>query len=169
MKKKVSLKNYILVSLIICSTIFLTLGSCKLYNLYLTQKYETSYLLKNKIITQKLNDIEKLKDIIGNEKTFILISKINDEDIYDLEKDLKDIINHYNLKNNFYYLDGTNFTVNDLKEINEILNLKNKEIKKLPTIIYIDKELTDAIIREDENIINAGDFEQLLDIYEIKR
>ncbi len=169
MKKKIEFKNYILVLLIIIGTISATLGGFKLYNIYQEKKLETSYLLKKKIITQKLNNIEEIKNIMGNEKTFILISKVNDENIYNFEKDLKNIINKYNLKNNFYYLDGTNFTNDDLTKLNEILNLENKEIKKIPTIIYIDKELIDAIIREDENIINIGDFEQLLDIYEIRR
>ena len=84
-----------------------------------------------------------------------------------MEKDLKKVINKYELNDKFYYLN-----VSDIKEkknyidkINKSLKLE-EEIKQVPTIVYIrEGKVVDIIERSDDNMMNVGDFQKLLDIF----
>ena len=54
---------------------------------------------------------------------------------------------------------------NYLDKINQTFNTKN--ITKLPTILYYESgQLQEVVKRVDNHVINAGDFQKLLDIYE---
>ena len=54
---------------------------------------------------------------------------------------------------------------NYLTRLNNAFN--TDEISTVPIILYFkDGELIDTVTRDDDNVINAGDFQKLLDIYE---
>ena len=54
---------------------------------------------------------------------------------------------------------------NYLTRLNNAFN--TDEITTVPIILYYrDGELVDTVTRDDANVINAGDFQKLLDIYE---
>ena len=54
---------------------------------------------------------------------------------------------------------------NYLTRLNSAFN--TDKITTVPIILYFkDGELIDTVTRDDANIINAGDFQKLLDIYE---
>ena len=175
-KSGVSSKNYVIVSIISLIAIFLTYYIFSWYNLIQEKKYNESYLIKTNTISLEVNDLTEIESTFTEAPSeyLVYIGYKNDEEIYKLEKSLKKIIDKNNLNDNFYYIDVTELRKEDgyLEKLNNTLGLEENKITKVPTIIYFKngKVLKDAIItREDEKIIDAGDFEHLLEIYELKK
>ena len=55
-------------------------------------------------------------------------------------------------------------------EINKALELDKKQVKQVPTIIYyVDGKVVDLIVKEDNNIMDIGDFQKLLDRNKIEK
>ena len=102
---------------------------------------------------------------------FVYVSYTGSEEIYNMEKDLKKVINKYELNDQFYYLNLT--TIKDkenyIDDLNKSLNLEQK-VKQVPTIIYVKEgKVVDIIDRSDNNMMNVGDFQKLLDIYYVTK
>ena len=58
---------------------------------------------------------------------------------------------------------------NYLADLNKSLNL-DQEVKQVPTIIYVKEgKVVDIIERNDDNMMNVGDFQKLLDIYYVTK
>ena len=86
-----------------------------------------------------------------------------------MEKELSKVIKKYNLSESMYFIN-----VNTIKEekdyinkLNNILGLKDVVITQVPTIIYYKDGVVNKgniITRSDNNIMNASDFQKLLDI-----
>lgn len=168
-------KNYIIALVLTIGSILLVLYGFSWYKAYQQNLYHQSYLVKNKIINKEITSLEELKNIINepSNEYFILISYNDNKDVYKLEKDLKKTIKKNNLEDYFYYYNVTEEMKDDnyLKNINEALNLTDYKIKNVPTIVFIRNGIIekDAIIsRDDNNMINVGDFQKLLDIYNIE-
>ena len=175
-KNSISSKNYIIVILISVVAILLTIYAFSWYNIFKEKKYSESYLIKTNTISLEVNDLTEIENTFTEAPTeyFVYIGYKNDENVYKLEKDLKKIIDKNNLNDNFYYIDITDLKNEDnyLEKLNNALGLSENKITRVPTIIYFKdgKVAKDAIItREDLQIMNAGDFEQLLEIYELKK
>lgn len=169
-------KNYVIAILISLLTIFLTCYIFSWYNVYQEKKYNESYLISTSTISLEVNDIDEIKNTFTEAPSeyFVYIGYRNDENVYNLEKKLKKVIDSYNLNDNFYYIDVTELkeSENYIEKLNNALGLENVKITNVPTIIYFkDGELAkDALItREDQNMMDVGDFEKLLEIYEFKK
>ena len=138
-----------------------------------TENMQTSYLLSSGTINLEIKNLEEVKQILSEapNEYFVLINYNNNEDTYNLEKGLKTIIDKYALSDRFYYLNVTDIMAEKdyLARINNAFN--TDLIKKVPTILYYKngKIATDGVVmRADDNPINAGDFQKLLDIYEFE-
>ena len=71
------------------------------------------------------------------------------------------------MSDSFYYLNIENIMDQDnyLTRLNNAFN--TDKISTVPIILYYKNgELVNTVTRDDDNIINAGDFQKLLDIYE---
>lgn len=138
-----------------------------------SNKVNSSYLVKHKLVTKSYNISEDLSELKNNKGTyFIYIASTGSKEIYDLEKDLKSLIKQYKLKDKFYYVnidslkdDGTRISA-----VNELLGLANVQVAKVPTIIYVTNgeiKKGNIITRLDDNLFEKGDFQQLLDINDL--
>lgn len=169
----IPLKNYYIASFVFLAIIFITLYIFKWYEVKQSEKYRESYLVSTETITLEINEENELKQVFleAPEEYFVYIGYRNDKDIYNLEKELKPIIDDYNLKDIFYYVDATELRKSDnyLEMLNETLKLNNEKIDKIPTIIYFSKDNYEIVNRDDENIIKAADFSKLLDIKEFEK
>ena len=133
-----------------------------------------SYLVSSGTISLTIHNLDEVNQVLFSNETpdkyFVLINYTKNEDNYNLEKDLKNIIDNYKLNDSFYYLDVTdlkNSNNNYIDEINK--TFKTKDIKSIPTILYYENgSLKEVVKRIDNNTINAGDFQKLLDIYEFE-
>ncbi len=164
----IPIKNYFKAILIVVVAICLVWYVLSWYRVLKENKVATSYLVKEKIVSKEINDLSEVNDVFLEAPTnyFVYVSFTGDEDIYNMEKELKSLIIDYNLNDLFYYLNIS--SIKDDKEliskVNEALNLNGIKITNIPTIIYFkDREAIDVIKRSDDNIMNAGDFQKLLD------
>ncbi len=136
------------------------------------ERIRSSYLLTSETVSLEIKNVEEVRQILSEAPTeyFVLISYTKNNDTYTLEKGLKPLIDDYALSDRFYYLDATAIMgENDyLERLNNAFD--TNKITKVPTILYYrDGKLAEVVVRDDNNPINAGDFQKLLDIYEIEK
>ena len=124
--------------------------------------YSKSYLSVNNV--GKIVTCDDLKENINKDSKYLFITKTGTKEEYKLETKIASMVKNYKLNDSFLvYLKDDNCNLN-----NELGILK-EEIDKLPIILYYkDGKLIDKAIREDELMLEDGDFMHLLDIYEDK-
>ncbi len=169
-KKNVSSSNYLLAIILVLGTIFIFAWIFNIAKNYQTNLYSEPYLLKSKTLNLEATSIAEIKDNTDLNSYFIMISETNNKEIYNLEKKLKPLIDDYNLKDRFYYIDATTMQSqeNYFANLNHDLNLDNV-IKDLPIIIYmVDGQIASEGILNKEAIL-AGDLAKILDIYEFNK
>lgn len=133
------------------------------------ERYSTSYLLSSGTVSLEIKNLDEVDQILSESPTeyFVLITYTGAEETYNLEQDIKTIIDNYKLSDSFYYLNIESMmeTDNYLTRLNNTFD--TNMITTVPIILYFrDGQLVDTVTRNDDNIINAGDFQKLLDIYE---
>lgn len=155
---------------VVMGVILIALVLASIFGLIGPKDYSKSYLVEEKV-AKELN-CNEIEEVTKKNQSFILFTNFNSEEEYNLEKELKDIITEYHLKNDFYVLAQTD-TCGSIDEPTSDLRMALKvaeDIKTMPTIFYYeDGELIDFIKRADENPMQAADFMQLLDMFEITR
>jgi len=155
-------KNYLYLLIMFVVVVFLTFIIFDINKKYQTRKLEESYL------EDYLNEISanELKTILTepSSEQFILITKTNNEDIYNFEIELKKTIKKKDLRDNFIYLDYTD-KENEISKLNKILK---SEIKTIPAIVYLKNGEIKKTIDSSNNLLTIGDFEKLLEEYEVE-
>lgn len=133
------------------------------------EKLNSSYLISSGTVSLEIKNLDEVSQILLESPTeyFVLITYTGNEDTYNLEEGIKTIIDDYKLSDSFYYLNIESIMDSDnyLTRLNSAFN--TDKITTVPIILYFkDGKLIDTVTRDDTNIINAGDFQKLLDIYE---
>lgn len=169
--KQVSSKTAAIIVLVLLAIICLAIYFYKWYDVKKEEKLMNSYLLTTDTVSLEIKNLEEIPQIFSEAPTeyFILINYTGNEDNYNLESGLKTIIDNYKLGDQFYYLNVTNIIKEDnyLTRLNGAFN--TDKIKAVPTILYYKNgTLVDTVTRVDKNPINAGDFQKLIDIYELE-
>lgn len=163
-----STKNILIGLGIILALVLLIVYIVNVSNNKLEAKLSKSYLIKSGTVSLEFKNLDEISPILSESPTefFVLISYTKDEDTYNLEVGLKNIIDKYKLNDKFYYLNVESI-MNEDNYINRINNAFNTNlIKSVPIILYYkDGKIIDTVKRLDNNIINASDFQKLLDIY----
>ena len=138
--KNQSLKNTLITIGIIIGIIFLVLYIYKWYLVKEAEKYARSYLITTNTISYELKEIDEIDNILSETANyyFIYISYTNDKNIYNFEKDLKPIIDKYNLQNDFYFINITDIKENKNYKSNLAGKLKvsTKDINDIPVILF---------------------------------
>ena len=175
-EKKINSKNYVVVAVIFLILILGSLYLYKWYDVYTEEQVSTSYLMKTKTLVYEVKDLSEIEAVFSEtpNEYFVYVSYTGSEDVYNLEEELKPIIEEYKLKDYIYYINVTDMMKKDnyLDELNKALGLEENKITQVPTIIFFKDGVVedDSIItREDSNIMQAGDFAKLLDIKGIQK
>ncbi len=177
-ERYIPLKNYVLAAVIVVVIILLTWYGFTWYKVLQEGKVSTSYLVKEKIISNEMKKLEEVSAVLSEapNKYYLYISYTGSEEIYKMEKDLKGLINEYGINDTMYYLNVTSLKENEtyIDEINKVLKealiFNGDEIKQVPTIVYInDGVVIDIVDRNDDNIMNVGDFQKLLDVNKVAK
>ena len=155
-------KNYLYLILMILSVVLITVFIFDLNDKIMNKKLESSYF-KGYINEVSLNEISDVL-VEPSSELFVLVTKTNDNEVYRFESDLKKIIKKYDIRDNFIYIDFTN-KENSLGELNKIFG---SDVKDIPAIIYIKNGIFVKAIEGSQGILNSGEFEKLLDEYEVK-
>ena len=163
----IPMKNYLIAIGLVIAAVLLTIYGFAWYNVLKENRVSQSYLVKEKVISSEIQSLDEVEAIFAEvpDEYFIYISYTGSEEIYNMEKELTKVINKYELNDQIYYLNVT--TIKDkegyIDDINKSLNLDQK-VKQVPTIIYVKEgKVVDIIERKDNNIMNVGDFQKLLD------
>ena len=167
-------KNYYLATLLFVGAILLTLYIFKWYQVFEAEKINQSYLIKTKTITNEINSLDEISDVFSEapNEYFLYISYTKDENVYNMEKNLRKVIRKYDLQDHIYYLNVDSIRQNPeyLEELNAALNLQDEKVSSIPTIIYYKDHapVDGGIIKKENNaLMQADDFEQLIEIMEI--
>lgn len=170
----IPVSNYFKALIIVVVTIVLVWYAFSWYRVLKENKVSTSYLVKEKIVSKEITDLNEVNDVFleAPSSYFVYISFTGNEDVYNMEKTLEPLIVEYNLNESLYYLNVTSIK-NDkdmIDKVNKSLNLTDKKITKIPTVIYFkDGQAIDLIKTEDDNIMDLSDFQKLLDVNNIKK
>ena len=163
-----SQKNILIIVCIVLALILVIFYGYRVNKLKETDTLSKSYLLDSGTVSLEIKNLDEVNQILAESPTeyFVLISYTGNKDTYKLENGLKIILDKYKLNDSFYYLNVKNIMDEDnyLNRLNNAFN--TDKIKKVPTILYYrNGKIVDVVTRNDNNIINAGDFQKLLDIY----
>ena len=154
--------DYKMIIIIILALLIMVIGIAKIGGVFENKDFSKSYLLSKKIINKEILK-DDVRSVLLNNDVFIFITSLNDEEEYNLEKDLRKVIKDNNLKDNFYI-----YFKNDSDNLNELFGID--ENNKTPTILYYKNgNLVDKVERNDEKMIEAADFAKLLDMYELSK
>ena len=173
-ERYIPMKNYVLAAVVVVVMILLTWYGFAWYRVLKENKVSTSYLVKEKVISNEIQGLEEVSDVFLEvpDQYFIYVSYTGSEEIYDMEKDLKKVINEYSLNDSIYFLNITSIKDEEdyIDQINKALNLEDEKVSSVPTIIYFqDGEVVDIIQRSDDNMMNVGDFQKLLDVNRVTK
>ena len=102
-------KNYVYAALFIIAVILICWYIFSWWNVKNTEKYLNSYLLSTNTLTLEIKDLNEADTILHDAPStyFIYIGYTNDKEEYELEEDLKDIIDKYRINSEIYYIDIT--------------------------------------------------------------
>lgn len=159
-ERVVPVKNYVYLLIMIIVVVALTFLIFNINKNYQTKKLETSYLANYLTVVKT----EELSNILSepSSELFIFVTKTNDENVFNLETDLKKVIKKHDLRDNFILLDYTNES--NIEELNKILK---SDIETIPAIIYIKNGEFIKSIDSKESLLKSSDFEKMLDEYEV--
>jgi hypothetical protein len=160
-EKKIELKNYIYSILILAGGILLVIYIFSWYNVKKEEKLMNSYLISSKTIESKINNLNDLEQTIKEAPLsyFVLVSYTGNEDVYNMEKKLKRIIDKYKINDIIYYVDASN-NINSKEYLDELGKLFNiKEVTKIPVLIYIEE----GKVKDVTSILTVDNIKKLLD------
>ena len=133
-------------------------------------RLEKSYLITTNTISLELKDGKEAISVLQETPSnyFVFISYTGDEKEYNLEKQLKKIIDNHNIADKFYYLNIT-----DNIESNNLMSYLNKTfntdlISSIPCILYYEDGTLNTVIQNPTEIFDANEFEKLLESIENK-
>ena len=169
LEQKISPKTIYIIIAVILAAILVGVYIYRVSELRNEERITNSYLLSTDTVSLEIKNLDEVSQILleAPSEYFVLITYTGDAENYALEESIKGIIDDYKLNDVFYYLNVKDIIEQDnyLTRINNAFN--TDKINKIPTILYYqDGELVYVVEREDNNIINAGDLQKLLDIYE---
>ena len=133
--KKISVKNYIYLSIIVIASIFIIFYLYRWYDTYRESKLNIS-IMNNYLSVINYNELDDY--IIENKNAIIYVSKLGDEKINKFEKLFKNMVVENDLRNSMLYLDVTNDNFDIVKEKLQINT-------SLPCIVvYTNGKITDV-------------------------
>ena len=99
-EKKINSKNYVVVAVIFLILILGSLYLYKWYDVYTEEQVSTSYLMKTKTLVYEVKDLSEIEAVFSEtpNEYFVYVSYTGSEDVYNLEEELKPIIEEYKLK-----------------------------------------------------------------------
>lgn len=173
--RNIPLKNYIIAFLIFVGVVVGCWYAFEWYKVNQEEKLTKSYIVEAGTITNVIQSYEEIEAAFSEvpEDYFIFVTYLESEEEYELEKELNEVIKDYKLQDKFYLLDVTKMK-NDtdyLDKINELLGFAEYKITKVPTIVYVEENMSEDnfVVREDNNMMQAADFVHMLDIKQIKK
>ncbi len=168
-REKIDIRKYVNYVLAMIAIVLVAVIAVKLYGTYQSNKLSES-VFSRMASTMQYDDIENVTSEMSTDG-FILVSYVKNEEVANFERDLKRTIIDKELQNNIFYLDATDLMLeeNYIATLNSKFDLEgHNAIEELPAILYYrEGKLMTTISSTQNRMLTSGDFEQLLDSYEI--
>lgn len=158
-------------------TVILVIGFGETYinNLKVEPAFKPPYLVQQEILNKSnILTLDNAKEVLGSLDgdyfVYVGYTKMYNGEMRILDMGISGLIEKYDLKDKFYYLniDSIIRKKNKVALVNSYLGYKDVLISKVPTIVYVNSEnivrRENIITREDDKLITVGDFQKLLDI-----
>lgn len=166
MAKKIPTKNYVILFGIAVLIICACFAFYNVYNEVKDNNISSSPLSTHQVLYEDLTDTT----VEMNADTLLLVSYVQDEEVHNNEKEIRKMLNKKNLLDNVLYLDVTEYKdrENFIEELNKTLKLEDKlKIDKIPAIIYYKDGIPTITIDSKNHLVNVGDFEHIIDMYQL--
>lgn len=165
-KKIIPFKNYIIVAIMFTSIIILTLALRQWYRSY--KDYQlTIPVISGKLQEINYNDFDNY--IMEHDEFLLYIGVADDDNCRIIEKDLINVLQNRNLKNEVVYLNMT-----DVKNKNDYLNkfvikymADVKNLSYPSFVIMYNNKIIDFATKTSKQDLKISDIEKLLDEYEL--
>lgn len=157
-EKQIPLKNYIYVIVMFILVILAVLGLSTWYRNY--KKYEFS----TPVISGKVQEISKneFKEYVNSHDNFYLyIGTADNKACRDLEMNLVDLLNKYNVKNDTVYLNASNASKDEIIELLKEYGYNGKKIT-YPAFLVVKDNYVIAYQMKDANSLTIRDIEKLI-------
>lgn len=164
--REVPFKNYMILALICLFTLGIIVFSSIMYTREEKKKLETP-VISGVLAEIKKEDINNY--VVENESFFLYIGTASDYNSREVETDLIKYFGRRDIKNDTIYLNLTGD--NDVKKFYEDFNSKYvvndySKLKAYPAfIIFKDGKVLDLVQRGDNQKLNIGDIDRVLDEY----
>lgn len=168
-KKSKSARKYFNFVLLMVAIVLVALIVSNLYKNHQNNKLGTSVFSSSGLSIQ-YDDIDNTLSEMPSD-SFILISFVKNENVKKMESELKKAVVNNGLESNLYYLDATDlmYEENYIQKLNEKFSLNDaNKIDVLPALLYFqDGTFKRTVTSTESRMIEADDFNKLLDNYEI--
>ncbi len=170
--KDISQPNLLSFLTILLMAILVTISIVTLFMKAKESTYSQMWENKSYLVEKELGPeitCDELANAILGEQAFIFATSYNGEEEFELEKSLAKIIKTNALKDFYIYpLEDSCGPISSSDSL-AARNLKLSEgLSKTPAILYYrNGQLQEILMREDNKMLEAADFQHLLDIYEI--
>lgn len=152
--KKIPLKNYIFLVLLVGVTVFITYYCCNLY----TNQHESKYtsIMHSFLAEIKEDDIE---DYVKDNPTVVLyISDKKDKDKEQLEKEFKELLTEKHIYSYFVYVDISSDKEKSLQNFQENYQLE-LDYQSLPIlVVFEDGEVSEVYHTKEWNVSEITEF-----------
>lgn len=169
--KYIPTKNYVYGAIILLAIVFIAWYAISWYEVKQQEKLMNSYLITTNTLSYEIKDLNEVVQVLRESPSnyFVYVSYTNNEDIYKLEKKLKKVIDNYELKDEFYYINITDIKDNKnlITKLNDTFN--TTKISNVPCILYFKNNVLEQVIMDDKNIFNVNDFTKVLDDYNYEK
>lgn len=168
-KESKNTRKYLNYVLLMIAVILIALIVSNLYKNHQDNKLGTSVFSSSGLSIQ-YDDIDNTLSEMPSD-SFILISFVKNENVKKMESELKKTVVNNGLESNLYYLDATDlmYEENYIQKLNEKFSLNDaNKIDVLPALLYFqDGTFKRTVTSTESRMIEADDFNKLLDNYEI--
>ncbi len=161
-KREIPLKNYFISLIIVIGVVLLTFYIVKVY------KISEEMRLSESVLSRTIGEVkyEEIDSVLLEkaDSYFIYLSYPGDKEVYETEKELKDLITVYDLQDHFYYINITDEIDDELvAKINKDFNLKkDNKIKNLPSILYYKEGKLDKTFNKATDVFTLDDLKKFL-------
>lgn len=163
--KRVGIKNWIEVLILVVIVICITFYLCSWYKNYKSESM--SEFVLDDILTQiKYEELDPY--LQENNDVYVYICVIDDNNCREFEADVKNTIEKKNLNNSIIYLNltGEKDKKNIISNINKKYG-KNKKIDNYPAFIRIKDSKIVSMVEKQNHKLTKSNFEKYMDLNEI--
>lgn len=161
-KREVPKKNYIILSIIIIITLFLTFLLRNNYIANMNASRGRTLMSKSLVV---LNKEEFENYVLENTNSIIYVASSMDDSINDFELEFKDLIKKIGIENQIVYLDLEKVSVKELNELKNKYfseNLKDFIFSKYTNLLIMENGKVVSVLYNEKQEIKIEDVKSLL-------